>query len=139
MLTIRTYFYVIADSIFLLLRPGAHEPTGYTVVMLCVCVCYQYICFPGEVQVLVHASICMCTITYLLGFIISQIFEMKLCSRVIEKFDYLEALAGDQDSSSKGKPAHSGLIYNLTVKFILQQMLAMIVERDKTETKTMKL
>ena len=49
-----------------------------------------------------------------------------------------KALAGDQDSS-EGKPAHSRLIYNLTVRFMLQQSLAMIVELDKTEAKATKL
>ena len=43
----------------------------------------------------------------------------------MEIFDYLEALARDQDSF-KGKPPHSGSLYNLTVRFMPEQWLITI-------------
>ena len=69
---------------------------GRTVVWLCVClsvclsVCYQYICSPGEIQVLVYAS------TYVLNIILSwisicQIFDIKLGCGIIVRIHYLEA------------------------------------------------
>ena len=50
-----------------------------------------------------------------------------------------KVLASNQDSS-KGKPAHSGSLYNLTVRLVLQRQLNnIIVELDKTEAKAIKL
>ena len=53
--------------------------------------------------------------------IIIQIFEIKLfVAELWKDLTTSKGLAGNQDSS-EGKPAYSGLLYNLTVTFILQR------------------
>ena len=80
-----------------------------------------YLLSPVEIQVLVFASMCI------------NLPDFDLHHEVMEGFDWsLLAI-------KTGKPTRSGSLYNLTVRFILQRQLIMIVELDKVEAKVRKL